>query len=106
MTFAARRVVSASETIRVEVAYAEPARQFLRALDLPRGSTADDAIAASNVAGECAIDPSALLVGIWSKIVAGDTPVQEGDRVELLRPLEIDPKEARRKRAKLKTAQP
>jgi len=98
--------VPESEHVHVEVAYAEPSRQFLRALDLPRGSTVADAIVASNVAGECAIDPSALLVGIWSKIVAGDTPVQEGDRVELIRPLKIDPKEARRKRAKLKPGQP
>ena len=92
--------MSASETIRVEVAYAEPTSQFLRALDLPRGSTVADAIAASNVAGTCAIDSSVLLVSIWSKIVACDAHLQDGDRVELLRPLKIDPKEARRKRAK------
>ncbi len=95
--------MSASEQVNVEVAYAEASRQFLRALELPQGSTVADAIAASNIAGECAIDPSALLVSIWSKLVAGDTPVQEGDRVELLRPLNIDPKEARRRRAKAKS---
>lgn len=95
--------MSASDRLHVEVAYAEPNRQFLRALVLPQGSTVADAIKASRVVDECAIDASALVVGIWSKIVARDAPLQDGDRVELLRPLKIDPKEARRTRAKMKS---
>jgi putative ubiquitin-RnfH superfamily antitoxin RatB of RatAB toxin-antitoxin module len=35
-------------------------------------------------------------VGIYSKIVAKDTPLRDGDRIELYRPLAIDPKEKRR----------
>ncbi len=92
------------DRLRVEVAYAEPARQFLRALELPRGATVADAIAASNLAHECAIDTQALAVSIWSKVVDRLAPLQDGDRVELLRPLKIDPKDARRKRAKAKSA--
>ncbi len=95
--------MSEPESLRVEVAYAEPARQFLRAFELPQGATVADAIAASNVAGEFAIDVQALAVSIWSKVVDRLAPLQDGDRVELLRPLIIDPKDARRKRAKAKS---
>lgn len=85
--------------IDVEVAYAEPSRQFLRALRVAAGTTAAQAIAASNVERECGIDASALSVGIWSRRAALDTPLRSGDRVELYRPLAIDPKQARRLRA-------
>ncbi len=95
--------MSEPERIHVEVAYAEPARQFLRALELPPGSTVADAITASNVVRECAIDAQILAVSIWSKVVDRLAPLQDGDRVELLRPLKIDPKDARRKRAKAKS---
>lgn len=94
--------MSAPDLLRVEVAYAEPERQFLRSLELTRGSTVADAIAASNVALEFEIDAQVFSVSIWSKAVDRLTAVQEGDRVELLRPLKIDPKDARRNRAKAK----
>jgi putative ubiquitin-RnfH superfamily antitoxin RatB of RatAB toxin-antitoxin module len=88
-----------AERIRVEIAYAEPRRQFLRVVELATGATVADAIAASGVAAELAIDAARLDAGIWSRPVARDTPLADGDRVELYRPLEIDPKEARRRRA-------
>ncbi len=88
-----------AETIRVEVAYAEPARQFLEAVELPSGSTVSDAIAASGVEAAFGIEASAFDVGIWSRPVERTLALGEGDRVELYRPLTIDPKDARRKRA-------
>jgi uncharacterized protein len=88
-----------AETIDVEVAYAERDRQFLRRLTLPRGATIADAIASSNLEAEFAIAVAALATGIWSKPTPRDTVLSAGDRVELYRPLEIDPKEARRRRA-------
>ena len=39
-------------------------------------------------------------VGIFSKLAQLDTPLRDGDRVEIYRPLQVDPKEARRRRAK------
>lgn len=95
--------MSEPEFLCVEVAYAEPERQFLRALELPPGATVADAIAASNVAREFAIDVQFLGVSIWSRVTDHLAPLQDGDRVELLRPLKIDPKDARRKRAKAKS---
>jgi putative ubiquitin-RnfH superfamily antitoxin RatB of RatAB toxin-antitoxin module len=59
-----------------------------------------DAIRASGaMTGEGAIDISTQAVGIWGRTVALDAPLAEGDRVEIYRPLRMDPKEARRRRA-------
>ena len=90
-----------TERIHVEVAYAEPDRQFLRRVELQGDATVADAIAASAIAREFGIDAGVLAVGIWSKSVTRDAPLRDGDRVELYRPLKIDPKQARRLRAAL-----
>lgn len=89
-----------AETIDVEVAYAEPARQFLKRVTLETGATITDAIAASGLEAELGIDASSLATGIWSKPKPRDTALADGDRVELYRPLLADPKEARRRRAR------
>jgi len=86
-------------SISVEVAYAEPQRQFLRRVEVPDGSTAGDAIRLSGVAAEAGIDADSLDVGIWSRVAGRSTVLRDGDRVELYRPLRADPKEARRRRA-------
>jgi len=88
-----------AESIDIEVAYAEPERQFLRRVSLDAGATVADAILASGVERELGIDASALSVGIWSKPVSRDTRLEAGDRVEIYRALVADPKEARRRRA-------
>jgi len=85
--------------IGVEVAYAEAERQYLRRLRLPAGSTIADALAAAQVEQELDFDARLLTVGIWSKAATRETVLQEGDRVELYRPLRADPKESRRRRA-------
>ena len=87
------------ECIHVEVAYAEPDRQFLRRVELRGQATVAAAIAASAIERELGIDASALAVGIWSKAVSRDAHVRDGDRIELYRPLMVDPKETRRRRA-------
>lgn len=65
------------------------------------GATAGDAIRASGFVerfpGLAAIPPA---IGIWGRRCAADAHLAEGDRVELYRPLAVDPKEARRRRAK------
>lgn len=88
-----------AESIEVEVAYAEPGRQFLRRIVLPEGSSVDDAIRTSALEADFGIDASNLASGIWSRIVPRTTRLNDGDRVELYRPLTADPKEARRRRA-------
>lgn len=87
--------------IAVSVVYAEPGHVFDVELSLPRGSTVADAIGQS---GLRAVYPLMELdddrVGIFSRKARFDTPLRDGDRVEVYRPLKIDPKEARRKRAR------
>lgn len=86
-------------TIRVEVAWALPRQQLLRVVELPAGSTVGEAIAASGIERDCGIDARTLAVGIWSRRVTLDTALVEGDRIEIYRPLRIDPRQARRLRA-------
>jgi len=89
-----------SEQVVVEVVYAEPARRWLRRVSLPAGSTVMHAIEASGLQQEVAglvVDPARL--GLFSRKAAPNQVLNEGDRVEIYRPLTLDPKEARRRRA-------
>lgn len=89
-----------AERLSVEVVYALPDQVFLRRLDLPNGATVHDAIAVSAV---CEAFPelteAPLRAGIYSKSVSLDRTLRDGDRVELYRPLQLDPMDARRRRA-------
>ena len=86
--------------MKVEVAYAEPARQVILSLDLPDGSTAKDAIHRSGILGQFpSISLESAAIGIFSKPCKPDHVLRDGDRVEIYRPLIADPKEARRDRA-------
>ncbi len=88
--------------IRVEVAYARPDTQRLIAVRLPEASTVLDAIRESGITSVFPeIDLEAQSVGIFSQVIAepGLHRLRDGDRVEIYRRLEIDPKEARAKRA-------
>ena len=67
-------------------------------LCLTKGSTVADAITACGILNDYP-EVSSLSVGIFSKIVSLETPLNTGDRVEFYRPLKIDPKEKRRARS-------
>lgn len=88
------------ERIRAEVVYARPDQQRLVTVELDAGATALGAVKASGIiesfSGACI---EKLSLAIWGKPVSPDTPLKEGDRVEILRPLRIDPREARRQLA-------
>ena len=87
-------------SIAVQVVYAPaPHRIDLTELRLPAGASVLDALKASGLAarhGAEVID--GLRVGVWGKARPLDAVLRDGDRVELLRPLIVDPKEARRQR--------
>ena len=88
------------EMITVEVGYATPAEQWLLSVTLPAGATVEQAIAASGILERCpAIDLKVQAVGIFSQLVALKTVVNPGDRVEIYRALQIDPKAQRKERA-------
>lgn len=89
--------------ITVEVAYALPERQYLRRVTLPEGSSVEQAIVRSGLLElRTDIDLSKNKVGIFSRAAKLSDLVQDGDRVEIYRPLLADPKELRRQRANKK----
>lgn len=89
-----------AEILRVEVAYSPRPRQVeLCELRLPAGSTVLDALQASGLLSRHPpIDADRLRLGVWGRVVARGEPLRDGDRVEVYRPLQVDPKEARRLR--------
>lgn len=90
------------KALRVEVVYALPDEQVLLALTVEDGATVGQVIERSGIAlrfPEIGAAPAA--VGIFGKRARLDTPVCDGDRVEIYRALVADPKEVRRARAKL-----
>lgn len=87
----------------VTVVYARPGAQYVLRVELAPGTTVGQAIEASGVLGlapELAQSP--LQVGVWNRTVALEADAREGDRIEVYRPLTVDPKEARRQRAELR----
>ena len=84
--------------ISVEVVYALPGGADLRQVRLAAGATAADAIRA---AGTLERHPGLkdFSMGIFGKQARSDAVLKDGDRVEIYRPLQVDPKEARRRRA-------
>ena len=79
--------------MKVEVVLARPGAAEVSSLELPPGATVRDALAACGFREKQA-------VGIFGRRVALDHKLAAGDRVEIYRPLAIDPKEARRRRAR------
>lgn len=83
-----------SARIRVEVIQAWPRRHEAREVELPEGATVADALVAAALPhhGHAAM-------AIFGETVTTEQVLRDGDRLELLRPLLLDPKEARRRRA-------
>ena len=91
--------------LAISVIYAEAGRAFEVALRLPAGATVADAIAKSGVREvRPDIEIRADRLGIFSHRATFETRLRDGDRVEIYRPLKVDPKEARRLRAKIQSA--
>lgn len=95
------------ELITVEVAYALPERQTIKALRVKPGCTALEAVKQSGITLEFpAIDADSADMGVFAKNLDGKTlplpaeyRLKAGDRVEIYRPLQADPKAARQQRA-------
>ena len=96
--------MSEGSTIAVTVAWATRDVQDIVPLMLPRGATVADALAASGLVARHAIDPATIRCAIYGQLAADTAELADGDRVELTRPLVIDPKAARRLRAEVKAA--
>ncbi|MFC0336785.1 hypothetical protein SAMN05421848_3217 [Kushneria avicenniae] len=93
-------------SITCEVAWATPERQYLETVAVPQGTTV---LAALEMSGLCCrineladIPIELLQLGIFGEHIKApeDRIVRQGDRIEIYRPLQIDPKQARRARAR------
>lgn len=82
--------------MKIEVVLAWPRRAESVTVDLPAGACVADAVAAAGWNDIPAVDGYA----VFGQRAQAETVLGEGDRVELLRPLQADPKEARRKRSR------
>jgi uncharacterized protein len=87
-------------TLAIEVVYALPQQQTIAALRVDRGATVLDALRLSGIfESHPELRIERCEVAIWGRIARPDTPLRDGDRLELCRPLAADPKTARRRRA-------
>jgi putative ubiquitin-RnfH superfamily antitoxin RatB of RatAB toxin-antitoxin module len=85
--------------LNVEVVYCTgPGNCDRVQLCLPAGATVADALGASGLVERHGLPADSLRVGVWCKPRDADTVLRERDRVEVYRPLTVDPKEARRQR--------
>lgn len=87
--------------LAVQVVCALPGRQVVVDLDVPPGTTLRQAVERARL-GETLpdLDPGTLALGVFGKVRDPGELVRDGDRVELYRPLEDDPKAIRRRRAR------
>jgi putative ubiquitin-RnfH superfamily antitoxin RatB of RatAB toxin-antitoxin module len=86
--------------LRIEIAYAEPARAVFKTLELAAGSCVADALRlAARDPDFAGVDFSNATIGVFGKVTRADHILKEGERIEIYRPLAADPKSARRARA-------
>jgi putative ubiquitin-RnfH superfamily antitoxin RatB of RatAB toxin-antitoxin module len=91
--------------IEVEVVYALRAEQAVVSLRLPAGATVEQALRQSGLLQRYpAITLDTVCVGVFGNRVTLNTRLRPGERVEIYRPLTVDPKDARRRRDKLRTS--
>ena len=85
--------------MRIEVVYCPAPGSIDRVeLDLDAGATLADALAASGIAARHGLVVEACRAGVWGREQPPATPLRDLDRIEVYRPLQVDPKEARRLR--------
>lgn len=89
----------AEEAIRIEVVYALPGEQALVELEVAAGTTAGEAIDRSGISA-CWPQADTSRIGVFGECVDASHVLEDGDRVEIYRPLVADPKEVRRETAR------
>ena len=88
-----------SGRLSVQVCYALASEQALITVELPAGATLAQAIEASGILARYPqIDLGAQKVGVFGKLKPLDTVLADHDRVEIYRPLLVDPKVSRQRR--------
>jgi len=90
----------AAADLRVTVLYSpQPRAVYEWVVAVPRGATVLQALEASGLrAAFPGVDLRSAVVGVWGRKALLDQPLRQRDRVEIYRPLQVDPKLARRER--------
>jgi putative ubiquitin-RnfH superfamily antitoxin RatB of RatAB toxin-antitoxin module len=84
----------------IEVAYATPTRQMIIECQIEPGTSPRNAVRLSGIHRHfLEIDLDHCDLGVFGKLISEDYELQDGDRIEIYRPLIADPKEIRRQRA-------
>ena len=92
--------MTASDTIRIEVVFGLPDRQELVSINISPDADCNDAIRQSGIAADFPdVDLATLPIAIWGRPVERSSSLKNGDRIEILRPLPMDPRDARRQLA-------
>ena len=87
--------------VKIELVYvAKDKSVFHIKMELQKGATVAQALSESGI-HRLHPETKDLSVGIYAKSVSLDTLLKDGDRIEIYRPLTLDPKETRRQRARL-----
>ncbi|MGI9262666.1 MAG: RnfH family protein [Woeseiaceae bacterium] len=85
---------------RLEVVYGTPERQCLIEIYVNDRTTCGEAVRQSGIGGKFPDDNvESLPLAVWGRVVPRDQQINEGNRIEILRPLENDPRDARRELA-------
>jgi putative ubiquitin-RnfH superfamily antitoxin RatB of RatAB toxin-antitoxin module len=85
--------------MQIGVAYAEPEQQVWLKLEVPPGSTLLEALNRSGILSRFPqVDLKRQKVGIFGKFAKLDTPLRNGDRVEIYRPITVDPTKVKRRK--------
>ena len=91
--------------INVSLVYAEKQQQWFKEVTVPRGTTAGELIEQTQILAQVpGLTPQSLgelVLGVYAEKVSLDYMLEEGDRLEIYRPLTADPKEVRRQLALL-----
>jgi uncharacterized protein len=104
--------VSGGATKRCLVAYATRERQYLWSVELPADATIEDAVGAARRVAQresAAIDAAiwdSAPVGVFGELRARTARCEDGDRIELYRPLRADPRARRRERVQRERRRP
>lgn len=95
--------MASAESVRASVVYLSPQHHIVLPVEVPAGTTLHAAVLASGLLAqvpELAGHP--LDLGVFNRARDGGEPVREADRIEVYRPLAIEPKQARRVRAEVR----
>jgi hypothetical protein len=91
------------ERIHASVVYCAPGEPYVITVDLSAGATLRDAVLASGLLQRCPeLAAAPLDLGVFNQPQPLHRLVRPGDRIEVYRPLSVDPKVARRVRADIK----